>query len=509
VRTISVTPDVAVVVAGDTVQLAAAVRDSEGASVQSPVEWASLDQSVATVDAKGVVHGLKAGTTKIVVVAGSDSASVPLEVTRPVTSIVLSAVVPESLVVGNRLDVGVRAMDASGTAVPEAPLHWSSSNPDVVTVDYAGRLHAAAWGDATLTLRVGAIQRTFAIRARFRRFGSAGQWAELGVGRSHACAIPVAGGIPQCWGRSAASGVLGVPLGETWTPSAVIAAPPLHGFAVGAWHSCGLAADSTAWCWGAQGYRGTGQSPPVSGGYYYALQEPTLRHFARLDSDGHGGTCGIDGDDHAWCWGHNDFYQLGRGPRVGTVTIDTAWRGLPLRQVALGDFTSCAITNDGAAWCSGVDYGQLGTGVAGQTSPPVPVTGGHSFVAAAVTWVASCGLTTDGKVLCWGSNDQGSLGTGEDPAVVHPSPTLVASTETFGSISAADHDVCALTADGRGFCWGANDNGQLASGAAPYNAVPGLVSGPYHWRRLAVGAELTCGITTEDELLCWGAIVPF
>jgi len=68
-----------------------------------------------------------------------------------------------------------------------------------------------------------------------------------------------------------------------------------------------------------------------------------------------------------------------------------------------------------------------------------------------------CGLTSDGRALCWGSSWSGETGTGVSrrfTAALSPAP--VATEARFSSLSVGNRHSCALTADGTSYCWGEN-----------------------------------------------------
>jgi len=50
---------------GGTVQLAASITDWNGNPATGTIAWATLDPSIATVDATGLVTGVGLGSTKI------------------------------------------------------------------------------------------------------------------------------------------------------------------------------------------------------------------------------------------------------------------------------------------------------------------------------------------------------------------------------------------------------------------------------------------------------------
>ncbi|HEX8210484.1 MAG TPA: Ig-like domain-containing protein [Longimicrobium sp.] len=119
----------------------------------------------------------------------------------------------------------------------------------------------------------------------------------------------------------------------------------------------------------------------------------------------------------------------------------------------------------------------------------------------------SCALTTDGRVYCWGSNEQGQLGTRQPSdrcerfeylrTVTRRYPfrctriPLPADTDLrFVAVSAGDRRSCALTAAGSAYCWG--------EGAAVPTALPGGVA----FRSISGAA---CGVSTRNEAYCWGS----
>jgi hypothetical protein len=82
--TISVTPGSATLVPGETIQLAASVRDAdENLVANAIVQWASLDLSVATTGATGLVTARATGVTQVVAVYAGAAAAVPITVQTP------------------------------------------------------------------------------------------------------------------------------------------------------------------------------------------------------------------------------------------------------------------------------------------------------------------------------------------------------------------------------------------------------------------------------------------
>ncbi|HWC72717.1 MAG TPA: hypothetical protein VG454_02195, partial [Gemmatimonadales bacterium] len=74
---------------------------------------------------------------------------------------------------------------------------------------------------------------------------------------------------------------------------------------------------------------------------------------------------------------------------------------------------TCALTLEGVAYCWGANqYGELGDGSTMSRSNPVPVVGGLTFASLQSKGTHTCGITTGGVAYCWGNNDYGELGDG-------------------------------------------------------------------------------------------------
>ena len=111
------------------------------------VTWKSSDTNVVTVSDNGLVKAVGTGTATIKINAGSKGASCKVTVMQPVTSISL-----------NRTSLTLNALGTyklTATANPSTALNrevsWSSSNPEVATVDQTGFVTAITKGTTTIT----------------------------------------------------------------------------------------------------------------------------------------------------------------------------------------------------------------------------------------------------------------------------------------------------------------------------------------------------------------------
>lgn len=275
--------------------------------------------------------------------------------------------------------------------------------------------------------------------------------------------------------------------------------------AAGLLHSCGVVEGGAVYCWGNNqfGQLGDGtlaerQSPvPVVGSVRFALVAP-----------GGGHTCGLTEQGKVYCWGFNLNGQLGDGTVANKATPTAVDPTRTYRKLSAGSSYTCGIAADSTAYCWGWNqYGQLGDGSTTDRREPTPVAGGIKFIAIGAGSFHTCGVARDAKAYCWGSNNFGQLGGGDTVAVVR-SPREVSGSLRFVEIEAGLDHTCGLAADGSAYCWGRNQWGQLGVGDSLLGInqlVPTLVAGGNGWSALAVGFNFNCGIEQVTETAyCWG-----
>jgi alpha-tubulin suppressor-like RCC1 family protein len=109
-------------------------------------------------------------------------------------------------------------------------------------------------------------------------------------------------------------------------------------------------------------------------------------------------------------------------------------------------------------------------------------------------------IAYDGKVYCWGKNDKGQLGDGSNTDSNVPRDTNLPA----DAVAAGAKHTCAIV-DGDVYCWGNNNKGQLGVGSTADQDVPVAVDGlPSSVIELAAGDEHTCALTSDGAVYCWG-----
>jgi alpha-tubulin suppressor-like RCC1 family protein len=299
-------------------------------------------------------------------------------------------------------------------------------------------------------------------------------------------------------------------------------------------HACALMKDRTVKCWGSNGYGQLGLGTKDTQPHPLPETVPGLSNITSLAAGG-GDTshmCAVAGGGNIWCWGANDYGQLGVGTYGSTAgrlsPTQVCWTGsistsscnvlTSATSVAAGDFHTCVRLLSGAVVCFGSNgSGELGQVADGQAHPNPLTVGGVNAGFTSATPVAagesnSCAVLTDNTVKCWGRNTKGQLANGTNTS--SGTPTFICN-PSAGSCSGTNMQVVAIAlgethscmvSAGAVRCSGYHNNGALGDGtpslyqtnvasaiAVPSGAV-GVMAGSYH----------SCALLNDGSLRCWG-----
>ena len=153
VTTVVVTPEAVSMDAFDeTEQLAAEVRDQHGLLMTAPVTWASSDETVARVNASGLVTAVGNGTATATATAGSATGTAAVAVEQVLAELLPSPLSVELTALGDTATLTVQGADANGHPmdVSLADVTWRSLNQDAATVSASGLVTAVANGSAEI-----------------------------------------------------------------------------------------------------------------------------------------------------------------------------------------------------------------------------------------------------------------------------------------------------------------------------------------------------------------------
>jgi alpha-tubulin suppressor-like RCC1 family protein len=174
------------------------------------------------------------------------------------------------------------------------------------------------------------------------------------------------------------------------------------------------------------------------------------------------------------------------------------------RLMALGTRHSCAVTDDGRVECWGDnDDGQLGNGTLETSTTPVPVVGLTGVRQVSAGAQHTCALLQDGSVRCWGLGGSGQLGNGGTDS--HTTPVVAQGITGATAIAVGGFHGCALLADRTVRCWGQDGLGELGDGnGGDFHATPVAVASLADVTALASGAFHTCALVDDGTVSCWG-----
>ena len=277
---------------------------------------------------------------------------------------------------------------------------------------------------------------------------------------NHSCVLTNAGTV-KCWGRNN-DGQLGN--GSTTQSSAPVdvcarektaqevSCPKLTGIvavAAGGSATCALTDRATVKCWGNYTKLGTGSNTdslyPVDVHTSATDNAPLSGVVAISEKASH--TCALTKSGFVKCWGRGDGGKLGNGGTTTRFTpVDVCARARTggesscpklsgIIAVATGVETTCALTNTGSVKCWGDgSFGRLGNGGTSSSLYPVDVHTSsddsnalNGIINISAMSEHACALTNDGQVKCWGTNEYGQIGNGEDGVYVNSAPVDVIS----------------------------------------------------------------------------------
>lgn len=212
-------------------------------------------------------------------------------------------------------------------------------------------------------------------------------------------------------------------------------------------------------------------------------------------------------------WGDNRDGQLGDGSRTSRK-IPVAVRlphGTTVTSVRSGCSFTLALTSAGRvlAWGSN-SAGQLGDGTTKRRTTPVRVRlpRGTSVTAIRAGCDFSLALTSKGRVLAWGDNSDGELGTGTTTSSRTPVAVKLAKGTKVRAVSAGGQHSLAITSTGRVLAWGVNFDLQLGDGTTAterHRPVAVKLPAGVTVTAAAAGNDHSLALTRAGGVLAWGS----
>jgi len=300
-------------------------------------------------------------------------------------------------------------------------------------------------------------------------------------------------GTVYCWGLNS-SGQLG---DGTTANSAVpveVTGVAANGLTAGYDFACMHdALSGSAYCWGdnTDGQLGNGTSTSSRSPVAVKNSSGALNgKIVTAVTAGSYHACALDSGGNVYCWGDNGSGQLGNASTANSsVPVKLSNSGAisgstVLSQIEAGGDHTCAVDNAGKAYCWGQNnYGELGNNSATDSSVPVSIsTGGNGgLTAGTVTQITSgyyhtCALA-GGLAYCWGYGAFGQRGDNFSLIATKPTPVAVVTSgvlsgKTLTQITGGASHTCAIDSTGVVYCWGLGSSGQLGDNSSTSKQAP-------------------------------------
>jgi alpha-tubulin suppressor-like RCC1 family protein len=336
----------------------------------------------------------------------------------------------------------------------------------------------------------GGLCATRPLRAVRTSSGELTDVIEIACGAQHTCAI-TREGLAYCWGR-VGDGVLGNTGRGGYVAGLVRDVAGATRIAAGRLHTCAQTS-SGARCWGHNAREGVIDNrlgadarAPARGLEELSIASPRFDDAIDLAGGGYF-TCAAPPDGSGvLCIGANEAGAIGPESAWSSTSPPARPEGVSIvgtegaTQLGAGVLHACALVAGRARCWGGGAAGQLASG---DTDPCMdaissPCRGearevddsrGRTLVSLSTGYgLTQCAVVSDGTVVCWGATDRGQAG---HPGAEHSVNTLGNAVPglvfAVTEVASANETSCARSADGRVFCWGSNDAGQLGCGLAP------------------------------------------
>ncbi len=318
----------------------------------------------------------------------------------------------------------------------------------------------------------------------------------------HSCAL-LKNGSAMCWGDNdyGQTGIGSDIPDEVHAPRYVNSTEKFTSICTGAGFSCGIIENESVMCWGAGHKLGIGSDYPTEA--HNPRRTNTSNKFKYIACGSN--AFGILENGSVMCWGNNYNDDLGTGdsdPRYSPDYINTTNKFV---SIAAGAGHACGVLENGSAMCWGLNNkNQTGTGdpPPSDLKNPAYVDSTQKFVSVSAGRYTSCGVLANGSGMCWGWNYGGAAGIGSTTPSTLSSPQYVDSDNDFIQTSSGDAYSCGLLSNGSVMCWGAD--GALGTGDETDKHSPTYINSTENFTMISAGHWHTCGLLVNSSMMCWG-----
>jgi alpha-tubulin suppressor-like RCC1 family protein len=282
-------------------------------------------------------------------------------------------------------------------------------------------------------------------------------------------------------------------------------------FSAGETHTIALKTNGVIWCWGKNNYGQLGIGYTSD----YTRNVMPVQVGAETDwskiAAGVSASYGIKNNNTLWSWGDNNLGKLGLGDAIGRNTPSQIGADLDWLAISCGGSHTLALQTNNSIWSWGINTnGQLGLG--NTTNQNIPVRIGvdtdWSKIDAGINH--SLAIKTNnsptgeaGTLWSWGKNQSGELGLGD--TIDRYTPTQIGIRPDWNLVTAGYQYTIARDTAGTIWSWGDYNDGKLGLGEASIlRLTPSQVNTNIDWSLISANYEHVLAITNSRTMLVWG-----
>jgi uncharacterized protein YjdB len=163
VSTVTVAPDPVNVSVGQATQLSATLRNSAGETINGSVGWSVDNGGIASVSGSGSLQGLSPGQTVVRATSAGKTGSATVVVAVSTAAVTIQ---PDSvdIALGSTYPLSATAFDANGGIVNGRTISWTTSDPNVASVNSTGEVTSHGAGRALITATADGKSGTAVVR---------------------------------------------------------------------------------------------------------------------------------------------------------------------------------------------------------------------------------------------------------------------------------------------------------------------------------------------------------
>lgn len=248
---------------------------------------------------------------------------------------------------------------------------------------------------------------------------------QIVAGTFHTCALVSLKNELYCWGSNQ-FGQLGVQ-GSDKSSIPLKVMEGVQGVALGLNHTCAIKA-GRVFCWGSNQFKQLGaqsrtemtkssissQSVTAQSVTVMTVEHNPLDSVEQITAGDHH-TCALK-KGKIFCWGLNQFGQLGNNTLNTTGRAELAFLNVPAKMISAKQDFTCALTNEKEVYCWGNNqFGQLGNGLNENSLIPLPLQDPNlqenlKDVSDLTAGFYHACVIANFKPFCWGANSHGQVG---------------------------------------------------------------------------------------------------